>query len=176
VGVEGAQGGHVSRASYRPLKPSVVGYLTVRRAEAAVSASQPAEYHSLVMFFLNENLWPAMTLKVSLTAILLTTLVVVGWYQGAWSASELIEWFVLPTDPCQSHCLKQLFGRAHTFLSRWGFARFRARLGLREWRDGNSCAARIDQSVKYQSHYVYTDPALKIARWVMVSAVPTLPT
>jgi hypothetical protein len=27
-----------------PLKPSVVGYLTVRRAGAAVSASQPAEY------------------------------------------------------------------------------------------------------------------------------------
>jgi hypothetical protein len=29
-----------------PLKPSVVGYLTLRRAGAAVSASQPAEYHA----------------------------------------------------------------------------------------------------------------------------------
>lgn len=29
-----------------PWKPSVVGYLTVRRAEAALSASQPAEYHA----------------------------------------------------------------------------------------------------------------------------------
>jgi hypothetical protein len=29
-----------------PLKPTVVGYLTVRRAGAAVSAPQPAEYHA----------------------------------------------------------------------------------------------------------------------------------
>jgi hypothetical protein len=29
-----------------PLKPSAIGYLTVRRAGAAVSASQPAEYHA----------------------------------------------------------------------------------------------------------------------------------
>ena len=29
-----------------PLKPSVAGYLTVRRSGAAVSASQPAEYHA----------------------------------------------------------------------------------------------------------------------------------
>ncbi len=114
VGVAGAQGGHHSRASYHPLKPSVVGYLTVRRAGAAVSASQPAEYHartqrddpaaagrshhrtrwlrdhsgfapflSPVMFFLNENSWPAITLIVSLAAILLTTLIVVGWRRDA---------------------------------------------------------------------------------------------
>jgi hypothetical protein len=36
-----------------------------------------------VMFFLNENYWPAMTLIVSLAAILLTTLVVVGWCRDA---------------------------------------------------------------------------------------------
>ena len=29
-----------------PLKPSPVGYQTVRRAGAAVNASQPAEYHA----------------------------------------------------------------------------------------------------------------------------------
>jgi hypothetical protein len=32
--------------SIAPLKPSVVGYLTVRWAGAAVRASQPAEYHA----------------------------------------------------------------------------------------------------------------------------------
>ena len=36
----------MTRLAIVPLKPSVVGYLTVRRAGAAVSASQPAEYHA----------------------------------------------------------------------------------------------------------------------------------
>ena len=35
------------------------------------------------MFFSNENLWPTMTLMISLTAILLTTFVMVGWRRDA---------------------------------------------------------------------------------------------
>jgi hypothetical protein len=38
----------------------------------------------------------------------------------------------------------------------------------------NSCAARIHQSVKYQGHYAYTHPALKITPRAMVAAVPAL--
>jgi hypothetical protein len=34
------------------------------------------------MFFLNDNLWPTITLMVSLAAILLTTLVMVGRHRG----------------------------------------------------------------------------------------------
>lgn len=97
-----------------PLKPSLVGYQTVRRAGAAVNASQPAEYHPRTQRddpaaagrshhhtrWLRGFLWiravpfagdvllkrefgPAMTLIVSLTAILLTTLGVVGWCRDA---------------------------------------------------------------------------------------------
>jgi hypothetical protein len=34
-----------------------------------------------VMFFLNENLWPTITLIMSLAAILLTSLLMVGWLE-----------------------------------------------------------------------------------------------
>ncbi len=37
----------------------------------------------VVSFFLNENSWPATTLIVSLAAVLLTTLIVVGWCRDA---------------------------------------------------------------------------------------------
>ena len=49
----------------------------------SVDLSGFAPFLSSVMFFLNENSWPAMTLKVSRTAIFLTNLVVVGWHRGA---------------------------------------------------------------------------------------------
>jgi hypothetical protein len=48
-----------------------------------VDLSGFAPFLSPVMFFLNENSWPAMTLIVSLAAILLTALVVVGWCRDA---------------------------------------------------------------------------------------------
>ena len=57
----------------------------------SVDLSGFAPFLSPVMFFLNENSWPAMTLIVSLAAILLTTLIVVGWCRDARSVSELIE-------------------------------------------------------------------------------------
>lgn len=46
VGVEGPHGATTVEQAIAPLKPSAVGYLTVRRAGAAVSASQPAEHHA----------------------------------------------------------------------------------------------------------------------------------
>jgi hypothetical protein len=49
----------------------------------SVDLSEFAPFLSPVIFFLNENYWPAMTLIVSLAAILLTTLVVVGWCRDA---------------------------------------------------------------------------------------------
>lgn len=49
----------------------------------SVDLSGFAPFLSPVMFFLNENSWPAMTLIVSLAATLLTTLVVVGWCRDA---------------------------------------------------------------------------------------------
>jgi hypothetical protein len=49
----------------------------------SVDLSEFTSFFSPVMFVLNENLWPTMTLTVSLVAILLTTLVMVGWRRGA---------------------------------------------------------------------------------------------
>jgi hypothetical protein len=40
-------------------------------------------FFSPLMFFLNENLWPTLTLIVSLAAILLMALVMVGWRREA---------------------------------------------------------------------------------------------
>jgi hypothetical protein len=40
-------------------------------------------YFSPAMFFLNENLWPTMTLIVPLAAILVMILVIVGWHREA---------------------------------------------------------------------------------------------
>jgi hypothetical protein len=48
-----------------------------------VDVSGFTPYFSPWMFFLNENLWPTMTLMASLAAILLTTLVMVGWRRVA---------------------------------------------------------------------------------------------
>jgi hypothetical protein len=48
----------------------------------SVDLSGFTPFFSPLMFFLNENLWPTMTLMASLVAILLTTLVMVGWRQG----------------------------------------------------------------------------------------------
>jgi hypothetical protein len=48
----------------------------------SVDLSGFAPFFAPVMFCWNENLWPAMTLIVSLVAILLTTLVMVGWRRG----------------------------------------------------------------------------------------------
>ena len=48
----------------------------------SVDFSAFAPFFSPVMFFLNENLWLTMTLMVSLVAILLATLVMVGWRRG----------------------------------------------------------------------------------------------
>ena len=48
----------------------------------SVDLSGFAPFFAPVMFFLNENLWLTMTLMVSLVAILLATLVMVGWRRG----------------------------------------------------------------------------------------------
>ena len=40
-------------------------------------------YFSPLMFFSHENLWPTMTLIVSLAAVLLTAFVVAGWRRDA---------------------------------------------------------------------------------------------
>ena len=44
----------------------------------SVDLSGFTPFFAPVMFFLNENLWPTMTLMVSIAAILLTTLVMAG--------------------------------------------------------------------------------------------------
>ena len=43
------------------------------------------------MFFSNENLWPTMTLMVSLAGLLLTALVMVARRRDAWSVGDPIE-------------------------------------------------------------------------------------
>jgi hypothetical protein len=48
-----------------------------------VDVSGFAPFFAPLMFFSNENLWPTMTLMMSLAAILLTTLVMVGWRREA---------------------------------------------------------------------------------------------
>ena len=44
----------------------------------SVDLSGFAPFFARLMFFLNENLWPTITLMISLAAILLTTLVMAG--------------------------------------------------------------------------------------------------
>jgi hypothetical protein len=48
----------------------------------SVDLSGFAPFFAPAMFFSNENLWLTMTLILSLAAILLTTLVMVGWRRG----------------------------------------------------------------------------------------------
>ena len=48
-----------------------------------VDVSGFTPFLSPLMFFLNENLWPTMTLIVSLAAILLTAFVMAGWRRQA---------------------------------------------------------------------------------------------
>ena len=52
----------------------------------SVDVSGFTPYFAPVMFLLNENLWPTMTLIVSLAAILLMILVMVGWRRGTISS------------------------------------------------------------------------------------------
>jgi hypothetical protein len=54
----------------------------------SVDLSGFTPFFSPVMFFLNENLWPTMTLIVSLAAILLTTFVIIGRRRGRVQANE----------------------------------------------------------------------------------------
>ena len=49
----------------------------------SVDLSGFAPFFAPVMFFLNENLWPTMTLMTSFAAILLTAFVVAGWRREA---------------------------------------------------------------------------------------------
>ena len=49
----------------------------------SVDLSGFTPFFAPVMFFLNENLWPTMTLIMPLAAILLTALVMVGWRREA---------------------------------------------------------------------------------------------
>jgi hypothetical protein len=49
----------------------------------SVDLSGFTPFFAPVMFFLNENLWPTMTLIVSLAAILLTAFVAAGWRREA---------------------------------------------------------------------------------------------
>ena len=49
----------------------------------SVDLSGFAPFFAPLMFFLNENLWPTMTLIMPLAAILLTALVMVGWRREA---------------------------------------------------------------------------------------------
>jgi hypothetical protein len=49
----------------------------------SVDLSGFTPYFSPLMFFSHENLWPTMTLIVSLAAILLMILVMVGWRREA---------------------------------------------------------------------------------------------
>ena len=57
----------------------------------SVDLSGFTPYFSPLMFFSHENLWPTMTLIVSLSAILLMILVMVGWRREAGSVSHPIE-------------------------------------------------------------------------------------
>ena len=54
--------------------------VTALAGSADLSGFTP--FLSPLMFFLNENLWPTMTLMVPLAAILLMAFVVVGWRRG----------------------------------------------------------------------------------------------
>jgi hypothetical protein len=61
--------------------PRPADRITALAGCADVSGFTP--FFAPVMFFLNENLWPTTTLMISLTAILLTTLAMVGWRRDA---------------------------------------------------------------------------------------------
>jgi hypothetical protein len=53
-----------------------------------VDVSGFTPYFSPLMLFSNENLWPTMTLIMSLAAILLTTFVIIGRRRGRVQANE----------------------------------------------------------------------------------------
>ncbi len=61
--------------------PRPTGRITALAGSVDLSGFAP--FLSPVMFYLNENSWPAMVLIVSLAVILLTTLIVVGWCRDA---------------------------------------------------------------------------------------------
>jgi len=48
----------------------------------SVDLSGFAPFFARLMFFLNENLWPTLTLMTSLAAILLMALAIFGWRRG----------------------------------------------------------------------------------------------
>ena len=57
-------------------RPRLVDHITAIAGSLVLSGFAP--FFAPLMFFLNDNLWPTITLMVSLAAILLTTLVMVG--------------------------------------------------------------------------------------------------
>jgi len=69
--------------------PRLADRITALAGSVDLSAFAP--FFSPVMFFLNENLWPTITLMISLAAILLMILVMVGWRREAGSVSHPIE-------------------------------------------------------------------------------------
>jgi hypothetical protein len=68
--------------------PRLADRITALAGSVDLSGFTP--FFAPVMFCLNENLWPTMTLIVSLAAILLMILVMVGWRQEASSVSDPI--------------------------------------------------------------------------------------
>jgi hypothetical protein len=57
--------------------PRLADRVTALAGSVDLSGFTP--YFSLLMFFSNENLWPTITLIVSLEAVLLTAFIVAGW-------------------------------------------------------------------------------------------------
>jgi hypothetical protein len=57
--------------------PPLADRITAIAGSVDLSGFTP--FFAPVMFFLNENLWPTMTLIASLVAILLITFAIVGW-------------------------------------------------------------------------------------------------
>ena len=61
--------------------PHLADRLTAIAGSVDLSGFTP--FFAPAMFFLNENLWPTMTLMIPLLAIVLTTFVMVGWRRDA---------------------------------------------------------------------------------------------
>jgi hypothetical protein len=70
---------------------------TPRLAERVIALAGSVDFSGFTpffspsMFFLNENLWPTMTLIVLLAALLLTALIMVARRRDAWSVGDPIE-------------------------------------------------------------------------------------
>jgi hypothetical protein len=62
-------------------RPRLADRITALAGSVDISGFTP--YFSPLMFFSNENLWPTMTLMVSLAAIVLVIFVMVGWRPDA---------------------------------------------------------------------------------------------